>query len=82
MGEEGSLYYPFLFFCRTNEQITDDFHGEIVSFNLDYLNEGISSIQSDRVIMYFNKNNTPSIFEGLDNKEYKYMIMPIIKPNH
>lgn len=62
--------------------LTDDFHGEIVSFNLDYLNEGISSIQSDRVIMYFNKNNTPSIFEGLDNKEYKYMIMPIIKPNH
>lgn len=62
--------------------LSEAFNGGVISFNLNYLNDGISSIQCDRILMLYDKQNTPSIFEGVDNREYRYMLMPVVKYNN
>lgn len=56
---------------------TDESRDIDFSFNLNYLLSGLNSIDSDRIIISYNDNENPCILEGSDNKEYKYMLLPM-----
>jgi len=48
-----------------------------ITFNFVYLLDGLNSLSSPKVSIKLNKDNTPALISSLDDKDFKYVLMPI-----
>ena len=64
---------------EAQEEIETEYHGEAldIGFNVNYLLDGINNINSDKIILSFGDPNSSILIANPNNKEFKYVIMPM-----
>lgn len=60
-------------------EIETDYHGEAIDigFNVNYLLDGLNSINSDMVIFSFGNPNSSILISSPDDLEFRYVVMPM-----
>lgn len=48
-----------------------------MNFNYKYFQEGFQSISTDSVVLQFNEENKPVVIQGVGDKSFLYLIMPM-----
>jgi DNA polymerase-3 subunit beta len=48
-----------------------------MAFNANYLIDGVEGVTEDEVVLEATDPSKPAVIHGVDNQEYKYLIMPI-----
>jgi DNA polymerase III subunit beta len=64
---------------RAAEQVDGAFTGEdlTVAFNPNYLLDGIEAIRSESVVIEVIDSSKPATVRGIDDEEYRYLLMPV-----
>ena len=58
--------------------VTEEGKGELdIGFNVTYLIEVLNNIDSEKVGFYFNDSQSSAIITNLEDKEFKYIVMPM-----
>lgn len=65
---------------QAEEQITCSYKGEIIdiAFNVNYLQEILSSINSDDVVIHFFGSDKSCLITSPESNNYKYVVMPLL----
>lgn len=60
-------------------EIETDYHGEAIDigFNVNYLLDGLNSINSEQAIFSFGSPNSSILITSPDNQEFRYVVMPM-----
>lgn len=60
-------------------EIETDYHGEAIDigFNVNYLMDGLNSIQSEMAIFSFGNPNSSILITSADDLEFRYVVMPM-----
>lgn len=60
-------------------EIETDYHGEAldIGFNVNYLLEGLNSINSEQVIFSFGSPNSSILITSPESREFRYVVMPM-----
>ena len=66
-------------FGTSYEEVNIDLEGESINiaFNPRYLIEALKAIEDERVLIQFMTSISPCIIKGIDNSNYKYLILPL-----
>ena len=66
-------------FGTSYEEVSIDLEGEVLSiaFNPRYLIEALKAIDDEKVLIQFITSLSPCIIKGIDNSDYKYLILPL-----
>ncbi|WP_250278096.1 DNA polymerase III subunit beta [[Clostridium] colinum] len=66
-------------FGTSYEEVFIDIEGEglSIAFNPRYLIEALKAIDDEKVIIQFITSLSPCIIKGVDNNDYKYLILPL-----
>lgn len=64
---------------EAQEEIETDYHGEAIDigFNVNYLMDGLNNISSEKVTFLFGDPNSSILITTLENKEFRYVVMPM-----
>ncbi|MDD2720550.1 MAG: DNA polymerase III subunit beta [Gallionella sp.] len=60
-------------------EIETDYHGDAldIGFNVNYLLEGLNSVNSEQVIFSFGSPNSSILITSPENQEFRYVVMPM-----
>ena len=66
-------------FGTSYEELSIDLEGEglSIAFNPRYLIEALKAIDDEKILIQFMTSLSPCIIKGIDNSDYKYLILPL-----
>jgi DNA polymerase-3 subunit beta len=61
------------------EHVTADYQGEemTIAFNSRYLNDGVSAVDSDNVVLDMLDPLKPGVIRGAGDEDFLYLLMPV-----